>query len=110
MKMKKQYIHATLTATLLAIGTPATAQQLKGDTAKVNVAFGTVDKADLMGGVSAVDMVSLTKKNYATYSLEAMEAYVGGLNGGLWNMGDALLVWMACPVRARACCPPRLSR
>ena len=110
MKMKKQYIHATLTATLLAIGTPATAQQLKGDTAKVNVAFGTVDKADLMGGVSAVDMVSLTKKNYATYSLEAMEAYVGGLNGGLWNMGDALLVVDGVPRESSSVLPTEIEQ
>ena len=31
---------------------------------KVNVAFRTVDKSDLMGGVSSVNMVELTHKNY----------------------------------------------
>ena len=110
MKMKKQDIHATLAAMLLAIGTPATAQQLQGDTAKVNVAFGTVNKGDLMGGVSAVDMVSLTKKNYATYSLEAMEAYVGGLNGGLWNMGDALLVVDGVPRESSSVLPTEIEQ
>ena len=30
---------------------------------KVNVAFRTVDKSDLMGGVSSINMVELTHKN-----------------------------------------------
>ncbi|WP_321517871.1 SusC/RagA family TonB-linked outer membrane protein [uncultured Bacteroides sp.] len=59
---------------------------------EVNVAFRTVNQKDLMGGVSVVDMVQLTDKNYSTYSLDNMQSLVGGYNGQLWNMGDALIL------------------
>ncbi len=59
---------------------------------KVNVAFRTIDKADIMGGVSSVNMIDLTEKNYNTYSLSNLQAHVGGYNGQLWNQGDALVL------------------
>lgn len=58
----------------------------------VNVAFRTVGKRDLMGGVSVVDMRELTGKNYATASLDNLQAHVGGYTGALWNMGGALVL------------------
>lgn len=91
MKMNKSYINVALMMGLFGLSASAYAQQ-DADTTKVNVAFQTVDKADLMGGVSVVDMVSLTNKNYSTYSLDGMQAYVGGYNGQLWNMGGALVL------------------
>lgn len=66
---------------------------------KVNVAFRQVDENDLLGGVSSVDVKSLLEKNYFTYSLDAMQTYVGGFNGNsLWgqdhenNQGYLVLV------------------
>lgn len=57
---------------------------------QVQVAFKKVDKKDLLGGVSVVDVEELTKKNYNTYSLDNMQGYIGGWNGAsLWGMdGD----------------------
>lgn len=59
---------------------------------KVNVAFRTVDKRDLMGAVSVVDMVGLSQKNYTTYSLDNMSSFVGGYTGELWRQGSPLIL------------------
>jgi TonB-dependent SusC/RagA subfamily outer membrane receptor len=57
------------------------------------VAFRKVKKRDLVGGVSAVDMQELLKKNYITYSLDGMEALAPGYNGNsMWGMGSYLLM------------------
>ena len=53
----------------------------------VQVAFRKVSQKDLLGGVSVVNVEKLTKKNYNTYSLDNMQAYIGGWNGNsLWGM------------------------
>lgn len=77
---------------------------------KVNVAFRTVDKSDLMGGVSSINMVELTHKNYTTYSLEDMQAYVGGYTGQLWNMGDALVIVDGVPRDANNVLPSEIEQ
>lgn len=59
---------------------------------KVNVAFRTVDKQDLLGATNVVDMVEMGKKNYTTYSLDNMSSYVGGYTGELWRQGSALVL------------------
>lgn len=57
---------------------------------QVQVAFRKVAQSDLLGGVSVVNVAELQKKDYTTYSLDNMSAYVGGWNGNsLWGMdGD----------------------
>ena len=77
---------------------------------KVNVAFRTVDKSDLMGGVSSVNMVELTHKNYTTSSLDHMDSYVGGYNGQLWNMGDALVIVDGVPRDANNVLPTEIEQ
>lgn len=59
---------------------------------KVQVAFRAVDKQDLLGGVSVIDMKELAKKNYTSNSTDYIENVVGGVNGGLWGYGDYLVV------------------
>jgi len=60
-----------------------------GDT-QVQVAYRTVAESDLIGSVAVLDYEELTDKNYNTYSLDNMQAYVSGFNGNsLWGMdGD----------------------
>lgn len=59
----------------------------------VQVAFRKVDKKDLSGGVSVVDVASQMKLNYMTTSLENMDGWVNGYNGNsMWGMGSYLLV------------------
>ena len=77
---------------------------------KVNVAFRTVDKSDLMGGVSSINMVELTHKNYTTYSLDNMQAYVGGYTGQLWNMGDVLVIVDGVPRDANNVLPSEIEQ
>ena len=56
----------------------------------VQVAFRKVAQDDLLGGVSVINMEQVNEKNYATYSLDNLQGYVGGWNGNsLWGMdGD----------------------
>ncbi len=58
---------------------------------KVNVAFKAVDKEDLMGGVSSINMVELSKKSYSTYALSDLSSII---NTGCWtnNSGQLVLV------------------
>ena len=55
---------------------------------QVQVAFRKVSNADLLGGVSVVNVEEMMKKNYTTYSLDGMEALTNGFNGNLWGMGS----------------------
>ncbi len=57
---------------------------------QVQVAYRKVAESDLIGSVAVLDYEELTEKNYNTYSLDNMQAYVGGFNGNsLWGMdGD----------------------
>src|SRR5690606_7625602 len=59
----------------------------------VQVAFRKVPQNELMGGVSVVNMTDIIEKSYSTYSLENMQAFVGGWTGNsLWGMDDYLVL------------------
>jgi len=77
---------------------------------KVSIAFHTINQKDLMGGVSVVDMVQMTNKNYSTYSLDNMQSLVGGYNGQLWNMGDALVLVDGVPRDASNVMPTEIDQ
>ena len=72
--MKQIHKNIILSAGLLfaSAGLMAQTDVEKTDTLaqKVNVAFRTVDRADLMGGVSSVNVEELTNKSYSLYSLD----------------------------------------
>lgn len=56
-------------------------------------AFRDVPESQLLGGVSVVDMTELIDKNYSLYSLDNMQAFVGGWTGAtLWGMDDYLVL------------------
>lgn len=76
----------------------------------VNVAFQKVHKKDLMGGVSSINMIELTDKNYNTYSLSNLQAHVGGYNGELWNQGDALVLVDGVPRDASNVLPTEIEQ
>ena len=77
---------------------------------QVNVAFRTVNEADLMGGVSTVNMIEQAKKDYTTYSLDGMDALVGGYNGQLWNQGEALVLVDGVPRDANNVLPTEIEQ
>lgn len=91
--MKHTYIIGVallLAETAVCAETPDSAEAYNPD--KVNVAFRTVDRQDLLGAVNAVDMVELSKKNYTTYSLDNMQSFVGGFSGDMWRQGAPLIL------------------
>lgn len=59
---------------------------------KIEVAFRAIDKQDLLGGISLIDVEDLTKKAYTTYSLDFVENVVGGVSGNIWGMNEYLVV------------------
>lgn len=60
---------------------------------KIRVAFRDVDKKDLLGGISAVNVRELLPKNYFTYTLADMESLIPGFNGNSnWGMGNYLFM------------------
>ena len=83
-----------LYAMLLASPFVMSAQTAENDTLSneplVNVAYRQVGQSDILGSVAVLDYEALTDKNYNTYSLDNMQAYVSGFNGNsLWGMdGD----------------------
>ncbi|MBR5349690.1 MAG: TonB-dependent receptor plug domain-containing protein, partial [Prevotella sp.] len=90
MKHKIIYMSALMA---LSMTTPVVAQNdAESDSTLVNVAFRTVDKQDLMGGISAFDMKELQDKAYSSYSLDYIDNVVGGFNGNIWGNNDYLVV------------------
>ena len=89
--IKARYI---LYAMLLASPFTMNAQTAENDTLSseplVNIAYRQVAQDDIIGSVAVVNYEELTEKNYNTYSLDNMQAYVSGFNGNsLWGMdGD----------------------
>ena len=84
--MKARYI---LYAMLLASPFTMSAQTAENTDSDplVNVAFRQVAQSDIIGSVAVLDYETLTEKNYNTYSLDNMQAYVSGFNGNsLWGM------------------------
>ncbi|TDH23503.1 SusC/RagA family TonB-linked outer membrane protein [Segetibacter sp. 3557_3] len=98
--MKKIYLKAccVLIATSLFNITGLQAQEISkteqasGADSTVHVAFKSVAREDLLGGVSVVDVEELLKKNYGTYSLDNLQSFVGGYTGNVWGQEALILV------------------
>ncbi|MEV4884551.1 SusC/RagA family TonB-linked outer membrane protein [Chitinophaga ginsengisegetis] len=111
-------IKALIVSAALISGTPVL--QAQDTTAKtisnipderVQVAFRKVDRKDLPGSVSAVDVASQMKLNYMTYSLENMDGWVNGFNGNsMWGMGSYLLVIDGVPREAGNVMPTEIEQ
>ncbi len=61
-----------------------------GNDSLVHVAYGTVKKEDLNGAISVLNPPQYLNKDYGTYPLEGVDAFVGGNN--LWNIGTPLVL------------------
>ena len=98
MKKINIKIGAVLIATFLLTAVGALAQiipevQRHPETdSVVNVAFTSIARKDLLGGVSSINVSELLKKNYGTYSLDNLQSFVGGYNGNIWGQGALVLV------------------
>ena len=110
--MKHIIKNIALGAVLLPVAAVAQTEKEYTDSvaSQVNVAFRTVNEADLMGGVSTVNMIEQAKKDYTTYSLDGMDALVGGYNGQLWNQGEALVLVDGVPRAANNVLPTEIEQ
>lgn len=62
-------------------------------TEMVQVAFNTVDKADILGGVSTVNIANMLGSNYTTNSLDNLSSYIPGYHGGnIWGMNGRIVL------------------
>ena len=86
---------------------PATAES----NGAVQAAFRQVPEIDLMGGISVVNMAELIDKNYTTYSLDNMQAFVGGWSGNaLWGLDDFLVLVDGVPRDANNVVPTEIEQ
>lgn len=58
----------------------------------VQVAFKKEESRDLIGGISFINQPEILEKNYTTYSLDGVNALIGGFNGNIWGMGGYLML------------------
>jgi len=66
---------------------------LTGDNYKVQVAFRTVERENLLGGVSVVNIPDMMTKSYSLSSLSYLDATIGGVNGyRSWGMDNLMVV------------------
>lgn len=73
-------------------GTPAWAQSEEQDSL-VNIAFGQIDKRDVISAASFVNVSELSKKNANGAPLGDVATHVGGyINGNIWGQGALVLV------------------
>ena len=86
----KFILYAMLLASPFAMNAQTAENETSDSDALVNVAYRQMAESDIMGSVAVLDYEALTEKNYNTYSLDNMQAYVSGFNGAsLWGMdGD----------------------
>ena len=74
---------------------------------KVNVAFKAVDKEDLLGAVSSVNMVELSKKSFSNYSLSLHSSLVAT---DTWANGSALVLVDGVPRDATNVLPSEIEQ
>jgi len=76
----------------------------------VQIAFRKVKKDDLLGGVSVVNVSRLMEKNYATYSLENLEALTPGFHGNIWGNSSYLVLVDGFPRDANNVLPTEIDQ
>lgn len=86
------------------------ADSLRTDNELAQVAFRTVGKNELMGGVSVIDMTELLDKSYALGSLDYLERVVGGFNGNIWGMNEYLVLVDGFPRDANNVLPTEIEQ
>jgi len=86
--------------TLVIKATPAIndISLIKEDSNLVQIAFKKQESKDLMGGISFVNLPEILEKNYTTYSLDGVQALIGGFTGGsIWGMSGYLVLVDGAP-------------
>jgi|WetSurMetagenome_2_1015567.scaffolds.fasta_scaffold00855_9 TonB-linked SusC/RagA family outer membrane protein len=76
----------------------------------VQLIFHKVNKKDLLGGVTEVNVAGMLDKNYTTYSLDNMDDYVGGFNGNMWGRDSYLVLVDGVPRDANNVLPSEIDK
>lgn len=79
-------------ALALALGTNTARSQSEMQDSLVNIAFGTIDKENVITAVSAININDLSKKNANDYTLGDVMTHIGGYNGSIWGQTPLVLV------------------
>lgn len=88
----KTNLHIGLTAfAMMLCGTSAWAQTEEQDSL-VNIAFGQIDKRDVISAASFVNINNLSKKNANGAPLADVATHIGGYNGNIWGQAPLVLV------------------
>lgn len=91
-------------------GSELLGDSLSEDNKLAQVAFRAIDKNDLLGGVSVVDMPELLDKSYALSSLDYLERVTGGFNGNIWGMNEYLVLVDGFPRDANNVLPTEIEQ
>ncbi|MDE6549053.1 MAG: SusC/RagA family TonB-linked outer membrane protein [Muribaculaceae bacterium] len=85
-------LHIGFTALALTLcSIPAWAQAEEQDSL-VNIAFGKIDKRDVISAASFVNINEISKKNANNSPLSDVATHVGGYNGSIWGQGPLVLI------------------
>lgn len=90
--MKKNIINACFILFASYILSMAGAQAQEKSDSLINVAFGSIARDDLLGGVSTINVSKLMEKNYSINSLDGIESFIGGYYGNIWGQSGLVLV------------------
>lgn len=82
----------------------------KNNNEEIQVAFTKVDKKDLLGGISYLDVPELMEKNYYTYSLDNLSAYINGYHGNIWGNDNYLVLVDGIPRDATNVVPTEIDQ
>lgn len=104
-----EYVFAHSTNISFSIAQP-TDSLYADSTELVQVAFRKVKKKDVMGEVNAIDLSNLLDKNYTTYSLDNLDAFISGYNGNIWGSGGYLLLVDGFPREAVNIMPTEIDQ
>src|SRR5690606_13286584 len=76
----------------------------------VNVAFRSVQKRNLIDGVSVVDYQEIMEKNYNTGTLEHIDGFVNGFHGNIWGMDKYLVLIDGVPRDRESITPSEIQQ
>lgn len=97
--------HITLSSLRQLIDTTST-----DSTDLIQVAFRKVEKRDVMGEIQAVNINKMLEKNYTTYSLENLDAFISGYNGNIWGSSGYLVLVDGFPRDANNVMPTEIEQ
>lgn len=72
---------------------------------QLKIAFREVDKRDILGGVSSVNLSGLLEKSYSTSSLDNLDGFAPGFHGNIWGNNSYLVLVDGIPRDAGSVLP-----